>query len=213
MNNQSLQTRVALVDDHRLVSAAIGELIESDPRFRVVGYAHDSDSAEPFFRRNDVNIVLLDLEMPGRHGTDLLKSLNGGPVACILSIHTDPHFVRESIKGGALGYISKQAAPEELIKGLLTVARGESFFSSDVQTAALATACTSMKASLTEREREVLRLNATGATNAEVAAQLAISRRTAEAHRSHVMKKLSLATQTDLIRYALRQGIITADRP
>jgi DNA-binding NarL/FixJ family response regulator len=210
-NLSSLQTRVAIVDDHRLVSASIKALIEADSRFSVVACVHDADSAEPLFVRNDIDVVLLDLEMPGRHGMSLLQSLNGGAVACILSIHTDTHFVTEAIRGGARGYISKQSAPEELIKGLLEVSRGVPFYSSDVQSSALSTACKNGKSNLTAREMEVLRLNATGATSLQVATKLQISRRTAEAHRANLMKKLALKTQTDLIRYALRQRIINPD--
>ena len=203
------QTRVALVDDHHLVRAAITALIEADPRLRVVAQAHDANGAEPLFSRKDIDVVLLDLELPGKHGMKLLESLNGGPVACILSIHTEAHFVSEAIKGGALGYISKQAAPEELIKGLLAVARGEWFFSSDVQNAATHEYKAGRK-DLTARELEVLQLNAKGCSSPEVAAELKISRRTAEAHRANFMKKLALKTQTDLIRYAVRNGMISA---
>ena len=210
-STRSLQTRVALVDDHRLVCAAIAGLLETDSRFSVVACAHDAESAEPLFRQKDIDIVLLDLELPGKHGIHLLKSLNGGPAACVLSMHTDAHYVAESIRVGALGYISKQAAPEELIKGLLAIARGESFFSSDVQFAALAASYSFLRCHLTARESEVLKLNATGLSSGETAATLSISKRTAETHRRNLMKKLSLETQTDLIRYALRHRIICAD--
>jgi DNA-binding NarL/FixJ family response regulator len=203
----SLQTRVAIVDDHHLVSAAVAGLLELDPRCKVVGTPRTVAEARALFEREKTDVVLLDLELPDEHGLKLLP-LPGGAVACILSMHTDPHFVKEAVAAGALGYVSKFSSPEELRSAVNAVARGETFFSSDVRQAALSFSVRNQQKGLTARELSVLQLAAEGASSALVAAKLGISRRTAEAHRANILKKLSLKSQTDLVRYALRHGIV-----
>ena len=206
----SLATRVAIVDDHRMVCAGVASLIKCDPRFVVVSEVYNSEDAAALLGRNDIDIVLLDLEMPGKHGVELLREFNGRLAICILSIHTDAHFVFEAIKAGALGYVSKSTAPSELMHGLLTMSRGEPFFSSDIQKIALSFAAAARDNKMTNREQEVLRFCAQGLSSVEVASRLKICRRTAEAHRANLMKKLALKTQTDLVRYALRNDIIAS---
>src|SRR5687768_8883885 len=105
----SLQMRVAIVDDHNLVCAALTELLKLDGRFQVVAQAHDGISAKALFARDDIDVILLDLELPGAHGLEALKWKSGGACVCILSMYTDPHFVTEAFKAGAFGYISKHA--------------------------------------------------------------------------------------------------------
>ena len=178
------------------------------PRFEVVAQAHDGIAAEAFFTRADIDVILLDLQLPERHGLDLLKSVKGGPAVCVLSMHTDQHFISAAMQAGALGYISKDAAASELIEGILAVGRGEVYFSKDVCQVAVALRAQGVNDRLTEREQEVLRLCALGNDSAAVGEQLGISRRTVEGHRANLMKKLSMKSQSDVVRYALRHGII-----
>lgn len=178
------------------------------PRFEVVALAHDGLAAEAFFKRSDIDVVLLDLQLPERHGLDLLRNVEGGPAVCVLSMHTDQHFISAAMQAGALGYISKDAAPNELIEGIIAVARGEVFFSKDVCQVAVALRAQGVQDRLTGREQEVLRLCALGHGSAEVGEQLGISRRTVEGHRANLMKKLSIKSQSDVVRYALRHGVI-----
>jgi two-component system response regulator NreC len=124
-------------------------------------------------------------------------------------MHTEPHYIKEAVAGGALGYVSKQAAPDELISAIKSVSQGEPYFSSDVRHAAISFSFGSAHRMLSVREQEVLRLAAGGFSASQIAAQLGISRRTAEAHRASILKKLALKTQTDVVRYALRHGIIS----
>ncbi|HEX7862198.1 MAG TPA: response regulator transcription factor [Verrucomicrobiae bacterium] len=211
MRTTSFQVRVALADDHQLVCAAITQLLQLDPRIKVVAQAHDGQSAEQLVEQRSFDVLLLDLQMRGKHGLELLKTLGDHPPACVLSAHTESHFIVEAIRAGANGYVSKQAAPEELLHAVLCIARGETYFSTDVRQAALNFTARGIDLRLTAREQDVLRLCAAGLASFEVAAKLNISRRTAEAHRANFMKKLSLRSQTDLVRYALRHGIITQD--
>lgn len=202
------KTRVAIADDHRILCACIIELLHAHPRLDVVAQVHDGIAAETLFTRADIDVILLDLQLPERHGLELLKKVKPGPGVCVLSMHTDQHFISESMQAGALGYISKDAAPGELVEGVLAVARGEVFFSKDVCRVALALRAQGVNERLTGREQEVLRLSALGHGSTEVAVQLGISRRTAEGHRANLMKKLSIKSQSDVVRYALRHGII-----
>lgn len=202
------RTRVAIADDHRILCGCFVELLRVHPRIEVVAQAHDGLAAEKLFARSDIDVVLLDLQLPERHGLEVLKRVKGGPAVCVLTMHTDQHFVSASMQAGALGYISKDAAPNELVEGILAVARGEVFFSKDVCQVALALRARGINERLTGREQEVLRLCALGQGSAEIAGQLGISRRTAEGHRAHLMKKLSVKSQSEVVRYALRHGII-----
>ncbi|MGZ8919468.1 MAG: response regulator [Limisphaerales bacterium] len=210
---KSFTTRVAIADDHQLVCAAVADILRSDQRLVVAAQVHNGPDALALAKRDDIDVLLLDLELPGVHGLEVLEGLGGRLPTCILSHHTEPHFVSECIRSGALGYASKDIAPNELLQAVLDVARGETYFSSDVQKIALSFTVKAREKGLTEREREVLQLSASGMKSADIAARLGISRRTAEAHRSNFSKKLSLKNQTEIVRYALRVGIIEAPLP
>lgn len=205
----SLTTRVAIVDDHQLVCACIAELLSSDPRISIVAKAHDESEAISVFARPDIDVVLLDLQLGRVNGLKFLQSKSSRMAACILTLHTEAHFVTESIRAGALGYVSKFAAPAELRDAVFAVSRGETFFSTDVQKCALALSLGTQ--GLSPRETEVLTHCAAGLSSEKVAKMLAISRRTAETHRANIFRKLSLNTQTELVLYALRVGIIAED--
>ena len=208
---KSFRTRVAIADDHKLVCAAVAELLQADPRLEVVAQVHDGAGVEALLKRRDLEVLVLDLQMPGKHGLELLKLFNGNFAVCVLSAHTEAHFVIEAVRAGANGYVSKAAAAEELVQALLAIAQGDSYYSPDVKQTALSLTTKINRDRLTGREQEVLRLCATGLASATVGVKLGISRRTAETHRASLMKKLSLKSQTDLVRYALRQGIISLD--
>lgn len=202
--------RVAIVEDHMVVRAALEQLLQSDGRYTVVARGADVVAASSLLEQDGIDVLLLDLDLRGTNGLRALELRSGSTPVCILSFHLDPHFVKESLRLGALGYVSKYSAPEELLCAVAKVSKGEPFYSSDVRAVALASIVRGSQTTLTAREREVLTYAANGHTSAEIAAKLFISRRTAEAHRCRFMKKLGLKTQTDLVRYAIRQGIIAA---
>jgi two-component system response regulator NreC len=136
----------------------------------------------------------------------------------ILSMHSNEAFVLEAFRSGALGYILKSSSPGDLVQGVREVAAGRRYLSPPLSEQALAAYAKKVGASaqqpaetLTQREAEVLRLVAEGFTNAEIAARLFISQRTVETHRLHVMQKLGLKNQAELIRYALRKGLTSAE--
>ena len=202
--------RLALVEDHKLVTEALNCLFQLDPRIKVVGAAQTPEAALRLIQTEAPDVTILDLSLGKASGLDLLPQLQTTKV-CAVSMHISPHFVTQALRRGAIGYVSKDASPAELLEGIYTVARGETFLCSIGRKVAFSVKgflTGGSKDSLSGREQQVLELAAWGRTSSEIAAELKISRRTAEAHRANLMKKLALKTQTDLVLYSLRTGII-----
>ena len=163
----------------------------------------------------DADVVLLDVVMPGRSGLDAVAEIKeAAPKAevLVLSMQDDPSYVREAFAAGSSGYVLKDAADTELVTAVREVAAGRRYVHPTLGArlaAAEADAVSRAAADpLSEREREVLRLLALGHTNQEIAKMLYISVRTAETHRAHIMQKLRLTTRAELVRHALRQGLL-----
>ena len=210
-----------LVDDHHLVRQGLSLLLGSEPGFEVVGQADQGLEAVKLVEALKPTVLVVDLMMPGLTGIEVTRqvcrSMPGVRVA-ILSMHANEAFVLEAFRSGALGYILKSSSPEDLVQGVREVAAGRRYLSPPLSERALAAYATQAGASapplggtLTQREAEVLRLVAEGFTNVEIAGLLFISQRTVETHRLHVMQKLGLKNQAELIRYALRKGLTSAE--
>ena len=203
-----------LAEDHQLVAAAMQALLSEEPRIEVIGCAGDGAEAIALVKQKKPDVLLLDLQLPGLHGLDVLREVNALTRVCVVSMHDDEHHILQAIKGGAMGYVCKSAAAMNLREGIHALAQGETYLCTESQKAALRSGRALFvpnKNDLTRREMEVLRLAALGKTNSEIAVELRISRRTAEAHRSSLMKKLALTNQTDLVLYALRSRMIALD--
>jgi two-component system response regulator NreC len=207
--------RLLIVDDHAIVRSGLRLLLESEEDIECVGEAGSAEEAVRLARREQPDVVLLDVVMPGRSGIEATPDiLAAAPEAqvLVLSMQDDPSYVREAFAAGAAGYILKEAAEAEVVQAVHEVSAGGRYVHptlgarlvvADQQARARAEADP-----LSEREREVLRLLALGHTNQEIAKMLYISVRTAETHRAHIMQKLRLSTRAELVRYAIANDLL-----
>jgi len=212
------KTRIILADDHSIVREGLKTLLEARPEFQVIGETGDGLETVRMVEQLKPNVLIVDLMMPGLNGLEVTRQIHKRfPLVSIivLSMHADEAYVDEALQNGATGYVLKDSRGADLIKAITEVLAGRRYLSPPLSERAVA--AYSEKAgegtldqheSLTTREREVLQLVAEGNTNAEIASRLFISPRTVEVHRANLMHKLSLKNQSELIRYALRRGIL-----
>jgi DNA-binding NarL/FixJ family response regulator len=211
---------VVLADDHTLVRAGLRRILETTGNI-VVGEAGDGLEVVPVVEATRPEVLLLDLGMPGLHGLDVIREVRRrvpGTRVLVVSAHGRDDFVVRAFKNGASGYVLKGAQTDELLEALGEVARGGYYVSSDVSSVLARQVIGELPAAgprpwdqMTPRERQVFTLMAEGQPNTVVAKRLYISHRTAEIHRANIMKKLGLATQTDVVLFALRKGILQDD--
>lgn len=209
---------VVLVDDHPIVRQGARVVLEAQPGFRIVGEAGDGLEAVEQVSRLKPDVLVMDLMMAGLSGSAALREVrHRSPKTrvVILSMHADEAYVLDALRGGASAYVLKDALADELIHAVRQALAGEVYLSPVLSQRAVrayvqwaAEAPADPYEALSPREREVLQLAAEGLTQAAIAARLGISVRTAEAHRASLMKKLGLRSQTDLVRYALRRGLL-----
>lgn len=199
-----------LADDHVVVRRGLRLVLERVPRLEVAGEAGDAREALARVREGGVDVVLLDLNMPGEPLAALAEIAAAEPdvAVVVLTMEQDPAVARLALDAGARGYVLKRAADEELVEAIGTVAAGGTHLSPALQAALKRIGEQPPESELTPREAEVLRLIARGNTNAEVARQLSLSVRTVETHRNHIQQKLSLASRPELVRYALEHDLI-----
>lgn len=203
---------VVLADDHVVVRHGLRMLLENVPDITVVGEAGEADTAFEVAAAERAEVLVLDLNMPGKPPLDALTEATGGArstVVVVLTMERDPAFARRALELGASGYVLKDAVEEELVAAIRTVAGGGRHVS-----AAVAAALEKPEngneppGGLTEREAEVLRLIALGHTSGEIASSLSLSVRTIESHRKHIQQKLGLSSRPELVRYALDQRLV-----
>lgn len=208
-------TRILVVDDHAVVRSGLRLLLTQQDEFEVVAEAGDAREAIFEARAHQPDVILLDVVMPGESGIDVLPKLKAeAPDAkvLVLSMQDDPRYVREAFANGADGYVLKEAADAEVVAAVREIAGGGRYVHPALGARMVAAEAQERAAAeadpLSDREREVLRLLALGHTNQEIARQLFISVRTAETHRSHIMRKLGFATRAELVRHALANGLL-----
>jgi DNA-binding NarL/FixJ family response regulator len=209
---------ILLADDHPLVRRGIRGLLESEPDFSIVGEASDGLETVRLAERIKPEVLLLDLMMPGLSGLEVLRIIRERAPdtrVVVLSMHSNKAFVAEALKLGAMGYVLKGCTEDNVIRAVRDAAVGKRFLCPPITAIAIDAYIEQAKAgpfdphdTLTAREREVLQLAAEGKTSSEIAARLHISHRTVENHRSHLMQKLGLRNQTELVRYALQRGML-----
>ena len=217
--------RVLIVDDHAIVRDGIRALLAVDKDVQVVGEAGGGREAIELARRLAPDVIVMDIAMPDLGGLEAtLEIRKERPDAriVVLSQYGDASYVRRFLKAGVSGYVLKKAAGADLVAAIHSVARGGLVLDPDVARDALNGEASDERAHgaaaadeyerLTDREKQVLKLVAEGRSNKEVAALLGISVKTAMSHREHVMEKLRAHNRTDLIRFALRHGVIRADQ-
>jgi two-component system response regulator NreC len=215
MTDNAQPLRILLVDDHRVVRAGLRMVLDLADGLEVVDEAGDVRDAVFKTRRHTPDMIVLDVMLPDGDGVESIEKLHAEAAdakVLILSMEDSPHHVRRAFANGANGYVLKDAAEDELVTAIREVASGGRYLhpalgarmvEADIQEQARAAADP-----LSEREREVLRLLAEGHTNQEIAARLYISVRTAETHRAHIMQKLGFTTRSELVRYAVDQGML-----
>jgi two-component system, NarL family, response regulator NreC len=206
---------ILLADDHHLVRQGIRTLLESEPELEVIGEASSGLECVQMVDKLKPQIVVLDLMMPGINGLEVTRRISDEARVIILSMHANEAYVLEALQKGAYGYVLKDSTADELIQAVLEVARGKRYLSPPFSERAIAayiqkasTATTDPYDNLSNREREIFYMVAIGHSNNEISSTLSISPRTVEGHRSNIMHKLNLQSQADLIRYAIRKGIL-----
>ncbi|MGC9952478.1 MAG: response regulator transcription factor [Bryobacteraceae bacterium] len=215
-----MSVRILLADDHRILREGLRSLLAQQPDMVVVGEAADGEEAVALAGQLRPDLVIMDVVMPGLDGVAATRRIRAEIPATrviALSMHADRRFVSEMLRAGALGYLLKDSAFEELHQAVRTVMDGRPYLSAVItgsivedfvrQTSAPERSPASPLEMLTARELEVLRLLADGKRVKEVAHLLAISAKTVESHRQNIMDKLEIHSTVDLTRYALREGL------
>jgi two-component system response regulator NreC len=212
--------RILLVDDHPVLRTGLRTLLEQESDMKVVGEAADGHEAVALAKRLRPDVIIMDISMPGLDGleaTRQIRALDLPVHVLILTVHAQERYLFPVLKAGAAGYLNKTAADSELITAVRTVAAGGAFLQPTDTRRLLEDFVMRVQAGeerdeydrLSEREREVLKLVAAGYTAREIAEQLSLSPKSVETYRARIMEKLELSTRAELVRYALRRGLLT----
>lgn len=217
-----MNIRILLADDHRILREGLRSLLAQQPDLAVVGEASGGDEAVALARELRPDLVIMDVVMGGCDGVEATRRIRAElPQTAViaLSMHADRRFVSEMLRAGALGYLVKDSAFEELAQAVRTVMEGRPYLGAAItgslvedfvrQSSARERTAASPLQMLTAREQEVLRLLADGKRVKEIAQQLNISAKTVESHRQNIMDKLEIHSTIELTRYALREGLTT----
>jgi DNA-binding NarL/FixJ family response regulator len=209
--------RAILVDDHGLVRSGIRQMIESmtDDTI-VVGETNSGRDALKLLDRLRIDIVITDLSMPDMDGIALIKAVrkrNPGVKCLVLSMHTNNEYVAAALQAGACGYLNKNASAEELLQALQAARAGEHYLHPSIAGSVVdmlrgSAALASPLDVLSERQREVLKLLAEGSNTREIAEKLSLSVKTVETHRAQLLERLDVRTIPDLVRVAIRHGLV-----
>jgi two-component system response regulator NreC len=212
---------LVLAEDHHIVRQGIRSLLEAEADFKVIGEVADGLEAVRMVESLHPNILVLDLMMGGLNGLEVARQVSTRSpktAIIILSMYNNEAYVLEALRAGAKGYVLKDSTAAELVKAVREAVIGHHYLSASLSERAIENYIEKSKETyldpydtLTTREREVLHLMAQSCTNAEIAERLYISRRTVEVHRANVMHKLGLRSQPQLIRYAMKRGILPPD--
>ena len=214
--------KLVLADDHAVVRSGLRMLLQAQPDMEIVGEAESGNEALAQVRQLQPNVILMDIQMPGMNGieaTRQIKQAFGETAVLALTMHEDDQYFFEMLQAGASGYLPKRAAPDELVRAIRTVSRGEVFLYPSLATRLVQSYLggeaggdsAALVSDLTPREQEVLVLIAEGLTNPEIAENLVISVKTVDRHRENIMRKLNLHSRIDLVKYALRHGLIALE--
>ena len=202
---------IVLADDHAVVRSGLRLLLDSEPDFEVLAEAADVENARRYVRGHHPRVLVLDLNMPGGSSLQAIPAIRAESPhtqIVVLTMQQEPAYAREALGAGALGYVLKEAADEELVEAVRRAAAGESYLNPSLGARIASEPPPGPPDDLSEREVGVLRLIALGHTNAEIAERLYLSVRTVETHRSHIQRKLGLSTRAELVRYAIERGLI-----
>jgi two-component system response regulator NreC len=208
---------VVLVEDHQVVRQGLRALLAAETDFKIVGETGDGQTATQLVEQLQPDVLVLDLMLPGVGGLEVIREVRQRAPrtrVVILSMHANEAYVLGALQAGAVAYVLKKSGAAELQAAIRAAWSGRRYLSPPLSEAAIQAYVEKSRATpdpyqtLTAREREVLQLMVQGLTSAEIAARLVISLRTVEMHRGRVMHKLGLDKKTDLIRYAIKKGLL-----
>ena len=216
-----MTTRLLLVDDHAVVRSGLRMLLENERDVEIIGEASSARDAIEATERLKPNVILMDIGLPDLSGIDATREIkkHSPEVAIVaLTIHEDEEYFFKMLEAGASGYVPKRAAPDELLTAIRAAANGQVYLYPslakllvrDFLSGGRPSPDAQLSSELTDREQEVLTYLAEGANNEEIATALVISPKTVARHRENIMRKLNLHSRADLVRYAIRKGIIKA---
>ena len=211
-------TTIVLADDHALIREGLRTVLASEPEWLVAGVAADGLEAVDLAEQLQPDVLIVDLMLPSLSGLEVIRQVSRRvrhTHIVALSMHANESYVLAALRNGAQAYVLKDASSREIVQAVREVLADRRYLSPPLSQYALEAYIQKAKGApldlyetLTTREREVLHLAAQGETTAAIAARLGVSPRTVETHRTNLMRKLGLRTQTDLIRYALQRGLI-----
>ena len=202
---------IVLADDHRVVRSGLRLLLDGEEGIEVVAEAGDVEGARRYVRGHHPAVLVLDLNMPGGSSLEAIPAIreeSPETQIVVLTMQQEPAFARQALAAGALGYVLKEAADEELVEAVRSAAVGERYLNPRLGAKIASELPAGPPDSLSAREVEVLRMIVLGHTNAEIAERLYLSVRTVETHRSHIQQKLNLSSRAELVAYALEHGLI-----
>ena len=213
---------VVLADDHTMLRKGLQALLKTEPDIEVIGEASDGAEAVRACQRFDPEVIVMDLTMPvmdGLEATRQIRALGLRAKVLVLTMHNEEDYLLRVLEAGGAGYVLKQSADTELVHAIRAVDRGEAFlYPSGVRMllqrylqAKEPVEHERLKAVLSERETEVLKLTAEGFSNQEIGQRLFISPKTVDTYRQRIMEKLDLHHRSELVRYAINRGLLTPD--
>jgi len=214
-----MSIHILLADDHTILRAGLRMMLNAQSDFEVIGEAQDGRQAIQEAQRLQPDVILMDITMPDMNGieaTRQIKKLLPETKVLILTMHEHDEYVFQASRAGASGYMLKEAADTDLISALRVIQNGQFYLSPTAQSVMVGDYLQRVRtgeekdsySSLTEREREILKLVAEGYTNNQIAERLIISPKTVDTHRTHVMDKLNLHSRAELVKYAMRRGLL-----
>ncbi len=206
--------RILIADDHAIVRRGLKQIVSEIPDMQVVAEAADGQQALELARLGGVDLVLLDLAMPGRGGMDTLRQLKRElpdiPVL-ILSIYPEDQYAVRALKDGAAGYLTKESAPDELVSAIRKAAQGRKYVSAGLAEKLaqdLEHADQPLHQSLSNREYQVMLMLASGKTVGEIAEELSLSVKTISTNRARLLKKMGMKTNAEVTYYAIKRGLV-----
>ena len=213
--------KVVVADDHAIVREGVRMILAREQDIEVVGEAGDGQQALDLVASLRPQVVIMDISMPGMGGieaTQRLKAKHPEVQVLALTMHEDETYVFQLLRAGAAGYVLKRAAAQDLVQGVRAAAKGEAFLYPSVARKVVEDYLKRVETGeererydgLTTREKEILTLIAQGLSNQQIAEKLYISIKTVQTHRAHILEKLGLHDRTELVRYAIRKGLIEA---
>ena len=209
--------RILLADDHTIILEGLSSLLDKNPGFQVVGRASNGMDAICLAGSLSPDVVIMDVSMPGLNGIDATRRIladHPKTKVIALSMHNDGRYISAALKSGAMGYLLKESAFEELIAAVRTVMKGQCYLSASIAAVVIKDYIRHLEKTesgvfsvLTPREREVLQALSEGLSTKEIASRLGVSIKTVETYRSQIMEKLNMHSIAELTKYAIREGI------